>query len=154
MLADNKNTTGISMKVPILYLALLLLISACNSESTSQVADSTSTGANGQNWQTIQPGGDAMCSDGSPFSFHVKSGEQDKLFIFLNGGGACYNSQTCDDREGDTIFVQRADSPHNHPDTHQGVFDLNNSNNPLKDWSMAFFHTVLSFRWRPTDTCL
>ena len=127
------------MKNPIFYLALLLLISACNSTSTSQtLADSASTMASGQNWQTIQPGGDTVCSDGSPYSFHVKPGEQDKLFIFLNGGGACHNSQTCDDREGDTIFVQRADSPHNHPNTHQGVFDLNNPNNPLKDWSMVF----------------
>lgn len=127
------------MKNPLFYLALLLLISSCNSTNTSQaLADSTNTIANEQNWLTIQPGADTVCSDGSPYSFHVKPGEQDKLFIFLNGGGACYNSQTCEAREGNDIFIPRADLPHNDPRMHDGVFNLNNPNNPIADWSMLF----------------
>jgi len=127
------------MKHSLFYLVLVLLISACNSEpSTQALNDSSTTMAVEQSWQSIQPGGDTVCSGGSPYSFHVKPGEQDKLFIFLNGGGACFSSQTCDDRQGDNIFVQRADLPHNDPNMHQGVFDLDNPNNPLADWSMVF----------------
>lgn len=127
------------MKNSIFCLVLILVVCACESETTTQPLDnSTIAMASGQAWQTIQPGGDTVCSDGSPYSFHVKPGEQDKLFIFLNGGGACFNSQTCDDREGNQTFVPRADLPHNDPRMHKGVFDLDNPNNPLSDWSMLF----------------
>lgn len=133
------------MKNSIYCFVLILTISACNSESTVELvnaedsANSSDIAATtGQSWQTIHPGGDTVCSDGSPYSFHVKPGELDKLFIFLNGGGACFTSETCDDRKGNNIFVQRADLPHNDPITHQGVFDLDNPDNPLTDWSMVF----------------
>lgn len=126
------------MKNLIYCFVLILTVSACNSESTVNANSSDISAANAQTWQTIQPGGDTVCSDGSPYSFHIKPGDQDKLFIFLNGGGACFSSQTCDEREGNQTFVPRADLPQNDPRMHKGVFDLANPNNPLADWSMVF----------------
>lgn len=126
------------MKNLIYCFVLILTVSACNSESTVNANSSDISAANAQTWQTIQSGGDTVCSDGSPYSFHIKPGDQDKLFIFLNGGGACFSSQTCDEREGNQTFVPRADLPQNDPRMHKGVFDLANPNNPLADWSMVF----------------
>lgn len=127
------------MKSSIFYLSLLLLISACNPETGTQAVDvSTTVMGIEQSWQTIETGGDTVCSDGSPYSFHVKPGDQEKLFIFLNGGGACFSAQTCDDRGGSQTFVPRADLPENDPRIYKGVFDLANPNNPLADWSMVF----------------
>jgi hypothetical protein len=130
------------MKNSIPCLALLLALSACNSEDSVElitIEDSAIVAAaQEQSWQTIQPGGDTVCSDGSPYSFHVKPGDQNKLFIFLNGGGACFSAQTCDDREGNQTFIPRADLPQNEPRLQKGVFDLTNPNNPLADWSMVF----------------
>jgi hypothetical protein len=133
------------MKNSIFCFLLILTISACNSENPVELVtiedganNSDIVAATGQLWQTIHPGGDTVCSDGSPYSFHIKPGDADKLFVFLNGGGACFSSQTCDDREGNQTFVPRADLPQNDPRMHKGVFDLANPDNPLTDWSMVF----------------
>ena len=127
------------MKHSIFCFVLILAISACSSDNSIQLANnSDALLASEQTWQTIQPGGETVCSDGSAYSFDVKPGEQDKLFIFLNGGGACFNLQTCDDREGNQTFVPRADLPQNNPNMHKGVFELSNPNNPLADWSIIF----------------
>ena len=89
-------------------------------------------------WQVIKPGGDTQCSDGSPYKFYVKPGKKDKLFVFFNGGGACWNAQTCDVRAKRKAFVPSTDVPHNNPNHHKGIFDLRNPENPVKEWTMVF----------------
>lgn len=87
------------IKSLFLTITLTLLFTACTTESTNTTANNSNVEmASAQAWETVYPAGEIMCSDGSPYSFHVKSGAQDNLFVFLNGGGACWNLQTCDER--------------------------------------------------------
>ena len=39
-----------------------------------------------QSWQSIQPGGDTVCSDGSPYSFHVKARRAGQAVHFSKRG--------------------------------------------------------------------
>ncbi|HEY8379332.1 MAG TPA: pectin acetylesterase-family hydrolase [Nannocystis sp.] len=45
-------------------------------------------------WSWV-PFPDAICRDGSTTGLGVRYGKSDKLVIFFEGGGACFNSDTC-----------------------------------------------------------
>jgi hypothetical protein len=46
-------------------------------------------------WRQISPGGDTICSRGTPFSFFVRGGRTDRIVVDFRGGGACWNDFTC-----------------------------------------------------------
>ncbi|MER3450909.1 MAG: esterase [Thermus sp.] len=48
----------------------------------------------GPYWQEVQPPG-TVCSDGSPWKFYVSPGDPKRVLIDFQGGGACWNAQTC-----------------------------------------------------------
>jgi len=112
-----------------LFLALLSTLAAAFLISTAQAEDS---------WQTVHPGGDTSCALGTPYSFHTRQADPEKLVVFFNGGGACWAGQTCDPSVEPTTYVPSADMKHNDPRNHSGIFDLENPANPLRDWSMIF----------------
>jgi hypothetical protein len=124
--------------IGLLGCFFLTLALHCQSAFSSDALTETGNTPAESTWQVIEPGGDTQCSDGSPYKFHIKPGKKDKLFVFLNGGGACWNGQTCDVRAKRKAFVPRADLPHNDPNQHQGIFELDNPENPVKDWTMVF----------------
>lgn len=131
------------IKLGFLAIAGMLCLSSC---ADSPPAGVTATTAERQvpavqsepDWQTIKPGGDTSCSDGSDYAFHVKRGDPDKVFIFLNGGGACWDARTCETRNGNQTFVPRVDLPHNHPRNHGGIFNFSRTDNPARDWTLVF----------------
>ena len=45
----------------------------------------------GNDFRRIKP----SCASGEPYSFHFKRGNRDKLAVYYNGGGACYDDNTC-----------------------------------------------------------
>ena len=49
----------------------------------------------GKKYWIVMPGGDTKCLDGSPFGFQVFPGETNKLMLWFQGGGACFNYHTC-----------------------------------------------------------
>jgi hypothetical protein len=72
------------------------------------------------------------------FSFFVKGGIVDNLVVYFQGGGACWNWLTCLPYLPFQIYtpdVTDADNPALSP---YGIFDLDNPNNPFKDWSFVF----------------
>ncbi len=89
-------------------------------------------------WETISPGGDTSCAMGTPYSFHARKADPEKLVVFFNGGGACWAGQTCDPSVEPTTYVPSAQMGHNDPRNHKGIFDLGNPANPVGDWSMVF----------------
>ncbi len=89
-------------------------------------------------WETISPGGDTSCAMGTPYSFHARKADPEKLVVFFNGGGACWAGQTCDPSVEPTTYVPSAQMGHNDPRNHKGIFDLANPANPVGDWSMVF----------------
>ena len=44
---------------------------------------------------TIEPGGETTCSDGTPYKFFVRPGAPEKVVFYLQGGGGCWNGGTC-----------------------------------------------------------
>lgn len=89
-------------------------------------------------WETITPGGETSCALGTPYSFHARKADPEKLVVFFNGGGACWAGQTCDPAVEPTTYVPSAQMGHNDPRNHKGIFDLDNTANPVGDWSMLF----------------
>jgi len=89
-------------------------------------------------WETVHPGGDTACALGTPYSFHTRRADPERVVVFFNGGGACWAGQTCDPSVEPTTYVPSADARHNDPRYHSGIFDLENPANPLRDWSMVF----------------
>lgn len=89
-------------------------------------------------WTTVAPGGETSCALGTPYEFHVKPGRKDRLFVFLNGGGACWNGNQCSLEEEPTPYIPTAQIEHNDPRQLKGVFDETRDENPLKEWTQVF----------------
>ncbi|MDP2123053.1 MAG: pectin acetylesterase-family hydrolase [Parvibaculum sp.] len=89
-------------------------------------------------WTTIAPGGDTSCAHGTPFEFHVKPGREDRLFVFFNGGGACWNGAQCALEEEPTPYIPTSQIDHNDPRKLKGVFNAEHAENPLTDWTQVF----------------
>lgn len=81
------------------------------------------------------------CAFGQPYSFYFKPGKSKKLIVFLNGGGACWDYNTCASplkAEILSTFVPDADISANDPNLRGGILDVKNPDNPYKNWTMAF----------------
>ena len=69
------------------------------------------------------------------FSFYYKPGKEKKLLVFFDGGGSCWDSNTC-------VTGQLTPLAAYVPElkdalSTQGLFDQNNPQNPYRDWSMV-----------------
>lgn len=76
---------------------------------------------------------EAICRDGSPtgFAVNVNSGS-DKVMLYYEGGGACYNSVTC------AVSPLNA-SRSSFVGQQQGLFNRDRDDNPVKDWNFVYF---------------
>lgn len=69
------------------------------------------------------------------FSFYFKPGKEEKLIVYFDGGGACWDSNTC-------VTGQQTPLPAYVPELSktmpsEGLFDQNNKKNPYRNWSVA-----------------
>lgn len=84
-------------------------------------------------WQQIPAGGATTCLRGDPYSFFHRAGDPDKLMIYFQGGGACWNGETCrpggfaDDSVGAFEMLM-----------YDGIFDETLPTNPVADYSIVF----------------
>ncbi|MFO0755209.1 MAG: pectin acetylesterase-family hydrolase [Byssovorax sp.] len=87
-------------------------------------------------WTWIDVAG-AKCRDGSPTGFGIrKRAGSKRLYIYLEGGGACFNGDTCTislAAFGKGAFDAWASSVGN-----TGVFNAGNADNPVKDWNAVY----------------
>ncbi|MFU8765421.1 MAG: pectin acetylesterase-family hydrolase [Haliea sp.] len=97
----------------------------------------TATAAD-RGWETIAPGGDTLCATGTPFNFHVRPADPEKVMIFFNGGGACWSAETCDVAGKPSYRPFASAEAGNDPRNHDGAFALDNPENPFRDWSQVF----------------
>ena len=61
----------------------------------------------GGEWIEIEPAGETICSDGSPYRFFVRGGDPERVVIDFRGGGACWDPNTC--TAADVLYASRAD---------------------------------------------
>lgn len=96
-------------------------------------------------WNKIEPGGDTICSDGSPFHFFARAGDPEKLMVYFQGGGGCWTGATCDPDLQPTYTIQaRQELIEVKPGEPRperamsGIFDYTRDDNPLADYSVVF----------------
>ncbi|MEW6271052.1 MAG: pectin acetylesterase-family hydrolase [Thermodesulfobacteriota bacterium] len=76
------------------------------------------------------------CMNGSPYHFFVKRGSVNKLLMYYQGGGACWEQLTCAVPVCDTsVNPNGGDNPNNQS---SGFADRSNPANPFRDWSIVF----------------
>jgi Pectinacetylesterase len=86
-------------------------------------------------WQRVEPGGGTRCGRGGRFAFWARMGAPDRLLVFFEGGGGCWDYGSC--RPGSGFFDDRVDGS-DHPSLRAGVLDLDDPRNPFRGWSVLF----------------
>lgn len=77
-----------------------------------------------------------ICMNGSPYHYFVKRGSVNKLVVYYQGGGACWEQLTCSVPSCDaSVNPSGGDNPNNRG---SGFGDLDNPNNPFRDWNAVF----------------
>jgi hypothetical protein len=92
----------------------------------------TVNSADANGWVEVAPDG-TTCWDGSPWHFWYRGGSADKLAIWFEGGGACWNAAQCDAQGKPTFQAKTATQQ---PPL-RGLFDQRRANNPLHDFSVV-----------------
>ena len=89
----------------------------------------------GPGWTRIEPGGETVCARGTPYSFWARAGRADKLVIVFQGGGGCWDAETC--RPGSDWFDDAVDESDD-PGGQGGILDLDDPANPFRDHSIVY----------------
>lgn len=120
--------------VGLLAFALLTSSVACGGEDDSEGSELNGDGDSEKaferegTWKTMEFS-DAFCRDGSNASILVsKNPDSKNLMIFLEGGGACYDSLTCVANPAATVILPMTD----------GLFNEDEAKNPVKGWNMVY----------------
>lgn len=135
------------------WLAALALM-ACSAPGSARVADALPTAPT--EWVLLTPEPAVIngrritptCSDAPgadpAYQFWARRGAVNRLVIYFDGGGACWDDITCSvprlaasRGEGDGFYkaeLMRGDDPARL----SGIFDLDNPRNPVRDWSFVF----------------
>lgn len=75
---------------------------------------------------------DAQCRRGTKAGITVfKNSASKKLFFFFEGGGACFNAETCGTNPEAVDATDKAGPS-------GGILDRTNAANPLKDWNVVY----------------
>jgi Pectinacetylesterase len=134
-------------------VALLLLpatlaagVAACGGNDDDARAAAATTSATtpataDQKWKKVLPGGDCECADGSEFAFWERRADPTKVVFFLDGGGTCYDAETCaftglGTGGGEANYdwsIYGED-----PAQEGGIFDLARAENPFLDYSFVY----------------
>ena len=72
----------------------------------------------------------AICLRGDPYQVEVHHGTNNKVLLYLEGGGACWNNQNC--------WVAPSAKLTADPFFGAGIFELDNPANPFKDWNIVY----------------
>lgn len=77
----------------------------------------------------------ARCRNGSNAGVTVRRPAQpsSRVVIYLQGGGACFNTQTCLPMVNPDSIAESRRAP-----VEQGIFDSTRADNPLRDWNVVY----------------
>jgi Pectinacetylesterase len=139
-----KNTLGL-VALLLLLGTLAAGIAACggNDDQTGAAGAATTAATAApadQKWKKVVPGGDCECADGSEFAFWERRADPTKVVFFLDGGGACFDAETCaftglgaggEEYYDWSIFGED-------PAREGGIFDFARADNPFLDYSFVY----------------
>ncbi len=100
------------------------------------VFDGTPVTATAKQWTWVDEP-KALCRDGSTTGFGVRlNPASDKLVIYFQGGGACFNSATCGSNPA--YFNATSFALAVFAGGEQGIFNSTDAANPFRDWNAVF----------------
>ncbi|MBL8145982.1 MAG: esterase [Anaerolineae bacterium] len=82
------------LKFARVALVLGMLLMAAGALAATAQSSLPAAGGLHAGWNRLEPEG-AVCANGEPYAFFVRPGDPDKLMIYFQGGGACWNRATC-----------------------------------------------------------
>jgi hypothetical protein len=94
--------------------------------------------------RTFDPTCSGAPGSDSAYRFWARRGVENRLVVYFDGGGACWDDMTCSApmfaREGGRSegFYKAELMPNDDPRQMSGIFDLNDPRNPVRDWSFVF----------------
>ena len=130
----------------LVLAALAVTLAACGGHdddpgAVATTEPATTTAPADQKWTKVVPGGDCECADGSEFAFWERRADPTKVVFFLDGGGACFDAETCAftglgtaGGESDYDWSIYGEDPAREG----GIFDLARADNPFRDYSFVF----------------
>lgn len=71
----------------------------------------------------------------SPYSFFARVADPTKLLVYFQGGGACFNGDSCSLDRYPSYRPRVGDW---HPNNEGGIFELDNPGSPFADYSMVY----------------
>ena len=86
-------------------------------------------------WQRIEPGGRTACARSGRFAFWVRRGRPDRLLVYFQPGGGCFDERTC--APGSPWFDD-AVTAEDDPAYQGGVFDLARAGNPFRSYTIVY----------------
>jgi hypothetical protein len=89
----------------------------------------------GPGWHDIAPGGETICSDGTPYRFFVRRGDPARLLVYFQGGGACWFAGNC---HPELQPSYKRNVLNDDPARHGGIFDFADSRNPFRAHSIVY----------------
>jgi hypothetical protein len=120
-------------------LLVLVMLLAAGGQAIHAQGNLPAFGTLDPGWNVITPGGATRCSDGTAYSFLVRPGTVNRLLIYFQGGGACWDTNTCINL---TVFdpnvTDEIAEPVQTPSYGQGIFDLTNPANPFANYTIVY----------------
>ena len=101
----------------------------------------------------VTPGG--IVPADTSFSFFIRKGDPHKLLIALDGGGACWDPNTCigSALAGDAVYTLAVDETVESLEMTGGIGDLDQPDNPFSDFTQVFVpYCTGDVHWGSKDT--
>jgi hypothetical protein len=86
-------------------------------------------------WKAVFAGGETRCARGGAYKYWLRKADPERLLIFFQGGGGCFDERTC--ALGSTWFDDRVDVA-DEPEFNDGILNLTKRRNPFRSWSMVY----------------
>jgi hypothetical protein len=80
-----------------------------------------------------------QCMQGSEYRYFVKRGSVNKVVMYYQGGGACWDNLTCGGTTLSGAICDTSSTEEDNPNNlSTGFADLTHVNNPFRDWNIVF----------------
>jgi hypothetical protein len=117
-----------------LVLPIVLVVAACAGGDDGDTRADVEALPQGE-WVRVAPGGETSCARGGRFAFWARRGRPDRLVVYFQPGGGCFDVDTC--APGSSWFDDAVDGGDD-PSFARGIFDFGDPRNPFRDWSFVY----------------
>jgi hypothetical protein len=140
---ESRHVSKLALLVVVAAVAAMLIGCGGNKDdgagAAATTARSTTTAPADRKWTKVVPGGECKCADGSKFAFWERRADPTKVVFFLDGGGACFDAESCAFTGfgvgGEEIYDWKITDD---PADEGGIFDFARADNPFRDYSFFY----------------